>query len=118
LSWIDLRDFIQWRKADSALYRSMYPKSWAWDMDTDLLSAILHTLQGANWQRGGGKGARPKPVQRPKDTPVRKDSLTAAKLAEKRKVFDDELARRRAIKQEERRVKKQERARRIEGMGR
>jgi len=26
---------------------------------------IEHRLAGANWQRGGGKGARPKPVKLP-----------------------------------------------------
>jgi hypothetical protein len=78
----------------------------------------LLTLQGANWQRGGGKGARPKPITRPADTSVSKskEPLTAAGLQKKRKAFDDELAKRRIAKQEQRRAVKQERERRRGGM--
>lgn len=36
-----------------------------WDSNEHLLAAILDTLQNANWQRGGGKGKRPKPIPRP-----------------------------------------------------
>jgi hypothetical protein len=34
-------------------------------MDTHLLAAVAHLLAGGNWQRGGGKGARPKPIKLP-----------------------------------------------------
>lgn len=30
-----------------------------------LLRQVLHTLQGANWQRSGGKGSKPKPIELP-----------------------------------------------------
>jgi hypothetical protein len=30
-----------------------------------LLASVLDALNGANWQRGGGKGSKPKPTQRP-----------------------------------------------------
>lgn len=30
-----------------------------------LLALIADLLAGANWQRGGGKGQRPKPIPRP-----------------------------------------------------
>jgi len=102
---------------DSALHRKLYPKSWQWGTDTDFLAAILYVLQGANWQRVGGKGTRPKPVTRPVDTPVNKNKepLTAAGLKQKQKAFNDELARRRAIKQEQRRVIKQDREQRRGG---
>src|SRR5690606_41495763 len=36
-----------------------------WDANGHLLAAILATVQTANWQRGGGKGKRPKPIPRP-----------------------------------------------------
>lgn len=36
-----------------------------WGLTEHLLAANLDTLRGANWQRSGGKGARPKPVPRP-----------------------------------------------------
>jgi hypothetical protein len=38
-----------------------------WDMQSLLLRQILLTLQGANWQRSGGKGQRPKPIPLPDD---------------------------------------------------
>lgn len=38
-----------------------------WSDTEHLLASILDVLAGANWQRGGGKGARPKPVKRPGD---------------------------------------------------
>lgn len=39
-----------------------------WTDHEYLLAGILDLLAGANWQRGGGKGSRPKPVKRPGDT--------------------------------------------------
>lgn len=74
----------------------MFPRSWWWTNDTELWSAILHVLQGANWQRGGGKGAKPKRMKRPKDGPIEVHS--AEELAEKKRDLSDELARRRAAK--------------------
>ena len=40
-----------------------------WTVDTHLLAGVLDALNGANFQRGGGKGKRPEPVPRP-DTPT------------------------------------------------
>lgn len=34
--------------------------------DTELLVSILHALEGANWQRSGGKGSAPKRTELPK----------------------------------------------------
>lgn len=36
-----------------------------WSVDSYLLARIAHVLAGANWQRGGGKGPKPKPVKTP-----------------------------------------------------
>lgn len=36
-----------------------------WDMNALLLRQILLTAQGANWQRSGGKSAKPKPIELP-----------------------------------------------------
>lgn len=36
-----------------------------WTRTEMLLAMIADLLAGANWQRGGGKGARPKPIPRP-----------------------------------------------------
>lgn len=54
---------------DSAYFRARYPQSWWWTPDHDFMSSILLALQGANWQRAGGKGEKPKRIERPKETP-------------------------------------------------
>lgn len=50
--------------ADSAVHRALNP-DWLWGLSEHLTAGVLDALHGANWQRGGGKGKRPKPVQRP-----------------------------------------------------
>lgn len=47
----------------------------AWTAETHMLANVIDALAGANWQRGGGKGKAPTPVERPSD---------AKKSAEKR----------------------------------
>lgn len=42
------------------------PEHRPWTLDTHLLATVVELLQGANYQRGGGKGTQPKPLQRPK----------------------------------------------------
>lgn len=84
-----MRDFIQHLPPtqESAVFREQHPKSWWWTAEIDFLSAILHTLQLANWQRSG-KGSQPKPIKRPEDKPNRGGKLepqSAADLAERRK---------------------------------
>lgn len=41
-------------------------KHLGWTQQTYLLAGIFNVLQGANWQRSGGKQQRPKPI----DTPI------------------------------------------------
>lgn len=36
-----------------------------WGITEHLLASAVDALHGANWQRGGGKGSRPKPINRP-----------------------------------------------------
>ena len=85
-----MRDFIANLPPvpECALYRAQYPNSWWWTPDMDFLSAILATGQWANWQRGGGKGDKPKPIKRPKEDPKRAP-----------KTSDDLQARKNAVKQ-------------------
>lgn len=40
----------------------------AWSTSDYLLATAVDYLAGANWQRGGGKGRRPRPVERPGKT--------------------------------------------------
>lgn len=87
--------FVENLGVDSALYRARHPRTWRWGLDIEFLSAILHVLQQANWQRGGGKGNKPKPVRRPTDTKTLDAKIP---MAERKRVMDDELARRRAAR--------------------
>ncbi|MGC4891090.1 hypothetical protein [Micromonospora sp. DT227] len=36
-----------------------------WSITDHLLAVVVDLLAGANWQRGGGKGPKPKPIKRP-----------------------------------------------------
>jgi hypothetical protein len=44
------------------------------------LANITDVLLGANWQRGGGKGQRPKPVHRPDPRAEKRNREYVAKL--------------------------------------
>jgi hypothetical protein len=85
------------QSAESAVYRAKHPRSWWWTAEHDFLSLILQSVQGANWQRAGGRGNPPKRIERPDDRPLQ--VVTAAGLAERRRAQSAELARRRRKKQ-------------------
>lgn len=51
---------------DSATIREILGEQASWETGDFLLASVIDLLAGANWQRGGGKGARPDPVRRPK----------------------------------------------------
>lgn len=36
-----------------------------WGIAEQIQAATFDAIQGGNWQRGGGKGPRPKPMERP-----------------------------------------------------
>jgi hypothetical protein len=65
---IDIRDLLfpvtQWRRL-RVLVDGIYGETARWGPTEHLLASTLEALRGANWQRGGGKGSKPKPVQRP-----------------------------------------------------
>jgi hypothetical protein len=93
LSWSELRTLLEHLPptADSAYFRALHPKSWWWTPEIDFLSAILYTVQGANWQRSGGKGADPERITRPSDKP---DAVTSSSdVVDRKQVLRDELAR-------------------------
>lgn len=50
---------------DSAFNRSVAGESAEWTLTDHLLALVWHQLALGNWQRSGGKGPRPKPIQRP-----------------------------------------------------
>lgn len=78
-----MRDLLRWSPRDSALARDLHGDDIvAWDIQTELLATVVDLLAFANWQRGGGKGRRPRPVPRPHKratigTPIGLDELDA-----------------------------------------
>lgn len=65
LSWLDVAATIHYRPLDSALSRSIDGEESLWGLAEQLLAAIADRIEAGNWQRGGGKGSRPKPIMRP-----------------------------------------------------
>ena len=76
------------------MFRARFPQSWWWTADHDFMASMLLALQGANWQRGGGKGEKPKRIERPKDIPVTPGIRTAADLAARKEKLKKEKQRR------------------------
>lgn len=78
---------------ESALYRARFPRSWWWTPEIGFYAAQLHSTQMGNWQRGGARGSKPKPVTKPADSQIA--VRTTAELYTRKREFDDEIARRR-----------------------
>jgi hypothetical protein len=53
---------------ESALARALHGEQAAWGDTEHLLAHILDILAAGNWQRGGGKGPRPRACPRPGKT--------------------------------------------------
>lgn len=49
----------------SALMRSIHGDESYWGLNEQLLAAAVDTLRVSNWQRAGGKGEHPDPIERP-----------------------------------------------------
>lgn len=96
LSWVEVKAAITHRRSDSALSCALSPISEFSTPQNVLLMGVVDLLAGANWQRGGGRGGRPKPVrdqltaQLAKPVPHDED-MTSGKLS----AIRDELASRR-----------------------
>lgn len=56
-----------------------------WGMNELLLRQVLFALQGANWQRGGGKGQRPKPIDLPDQKKAPRSRASGAETAQRLK---------------------------------
>lgn len=61
MGWHEFADFLEHYPPTpkSAIYRAVHPHDWWYDTPTQLQAAQLQALQGANWQRSGGKGRKP-----------------------------------------------------------
>ncbi len=67
LSWRRLGVLIANLPPESATVREIVGAEYgSWTTTDFLLAGVIDVLNGANWQRGGGKGSRPKPLPRPK----------------------------------------------------
>jgi len=65
LDWRALWVICSQSPPGSALARSVRGPAAQWGVNERLLAGILHALHMANWQRGGGKGTKPKPITPP-----------------------------------------------------
>ena len=74
---------IQALPAESALRRRQAGPNAEWDLQSLLLRRIDHSLQGANWQRGGGKGRKPKPVDLPGTKPKQPVKASSGDIAQR-----------------------------------
>jgi hypothetical protein len=55
----------------SALARAIHGEAATWGPAEHLLAAAVDALNGANWQRTGRRGHKPKPVPRPRPEQAR-----------------------------------------------
>lgn len=79
---------IEHMPVDSALAAAAQGGSQfrGWRIDTYLLATIADLLQNANYQRGGAKGTKPKPISRPADSKkARGPGRTLASMAPRRR---------------------------------
>lgn len=65
LDWWRLKAVIKNLPQGSALHRAINGTDALWGLPEHLLATIADALHMGNWQRGGGKGRRPKPISRP-----------------------------------------------------
>lgn len=94
LSWRDLLVIVRNSPRTSALAGAIHGEAATWGITDHLLAAAVDALLGANWQRTGKKGGKPKPVKRPiRDKAKRARRLGSGGLPVAQ--FDAWLARRR-----------------------
>lgn len=75
------------------MLESLEPELAEWTADSDLLAGIFNALQDGNWQRAGGRGSRPKPVERPQSARGKKSEQGREKQTfEHEAVPQDEMA--------------------------
>lgn len=64
LTWRRLGVLVEELPPGSALAARLNP-SMRWSNTEHLLAALVDLAANGNWQRGGGKGRKPKPIPRP-----------------------------------------------------
>lgn len=61
----ELLGMIRQLPPDSPLGLALHGEAARWSTADHLLATTVDLLAGANWQRGGGKRSKPKPIRRP-----------------------------------------------------
>ena len=98
LSWVELAAFITHAPPDAARRMLRDPLSAFRTAESTLLSTVVDTLAGANWQRGGGKGARPQPLMKRIQQELdrqKQDAAAPASMAQMTAIREELAARRR-----------------------
>jgi len=62
LTWRRLKVWLTYARPGDAFFQEYGGDEAIWDLKTKLLGLAVDALHQANWQRGGGKGKRPKSV--------------------------------------------------------
>lgn len=65
LTYADVLALTTQAGRDTAVARHEVGEHAEWTPDTYLIAGVLDALNNANWQRGGGRGAKPDSVPRP-----------------------------------------------------
>lgn len=68
LNWRDVYLIVKHAPRDSPIQRALADDDGPiWSTSDYLLAKVVDALNAGNWQRGGGKGTKPKPTPRPGD---------------------------------------------------
>lgn len=91
LTWRRLGVLLRQLPIEARTVRITVGDQALWSQETYMLANVVDLLSGANWQRGGGKGRKPKPMQRPGQKPdVEETRLgTPIPLEELREILDN-----------------------------
>lgn len=83
-NWRDIFLLIRYAARDSPIQRALGDIDGAiWTISDYLLARIGDSINAGNWQRGGGKGTKPKPIPRPEDVKhAGRDALPVADMQE------------------------------------
>ena len=74
-----LCDLVEHMPPDASLWREMDPNT-IWTLTDVLLALLSNQTAMANWQRGGGKGAKPKLIRLPWESKPEGQKITGDKM--------------------------------------
>jgi hypothetical protein len=87
LGWRRLRSVLTYLPSTSALARAVHGETAEWTVTEHLLAAAVDALHAANWQRGGGKQQKPKPIDRPGGRKKKSFATETVPLSEAGRIF-------------------------------